>query len=361
MISYFVIYFQGHPLLLVGTTDSNRKFHLIDVCVSTHEKSADFQFIFQTIKDTTFTLFGTELKPLCLISDAAYSIKNGYVAVFGDDDSVIMCWAHLRRAAAKKVCNYIRDKKKQNEFMSDLDHLQLSRSPEIFKRAGELFIAKWRAVSNDLAEYFEKEWLINHPNWYEGFRRNTPSTNNGLESFNRVIKDEQTFRERLDISQFRFVLFDMITQLSVEYASGLNTVARDNPNIALKLWTDGYNFARSNTKITNARRGNRTTYSIPLSTECNDESPDSWNSFIDYKRSLDMAHVTFIAPVTTANWASGICDCGRFFKEYMCDHVIGVALRLKCLTVPNEAKTIPIGQKRKRGRPAKSKPALQTQ
>lgn len=112
MISYFVIYFQGHPLLLVGTTDSNRKFHLIGVCVSTHEKSADFQFIFQTIKDTTFTLFGTELKPLCLISDAAYSIKNGYVAVFGDDDSVIMCWAHLRRAAAKKVCNYIRDKKK---------------------------------------------------------------------------------------------------------------------------------------------------------------------------------------------------------------------------------------------------------
>lgn len=352
---------QGFPVLLVGTTDSNRKFHLIGMCVSTHERSVDFEFIFRTVKNAIFDLFEAELKPDCVIADAAFAISNGYGKVFGDDSNVIMCWAHLRRAVAKKVCEFIRDKKQQNAFLFDLDKLQLSRSPEIFKFAAELFIEKWRAVSNDLAQYFGDEWITHHQNWYEGFRKKTPSTNNALESFNRVIKDEQTFRERLDISQFRFVLFNAIKQSSIEYVTGLNAINTGNPDIPLKLWTAGYNFARSNVKITSSKHGNRTMYSIPLSDEYNDEPPDSWIVFKDYRDSLNIAHTTFRTPVTTANWANGECDCSDFFKLYMCEHVIGVALRLKCLTVPLEAKTIPIGQKRKRGRPAKSKPALQKQ
>ncbi len=40
-----------------------------------------------------------------------------------------------------------------------------------------------------------------------------------------------------------------------------------------------------------------------------------------------------------------------FLKEYMCKHVLGIAIRLKVFQVCLEAKNIPIGQKRKRGRP----------
>lgn len=38
--------------------------------------------------------------------------------------------------------------------------------------------------------------------------------------------------------------------------------------------------------------------------------------------------------------------------------MIGIAARSRLVTVPPEAKAIPLGQKRKRGRPAKSKKAL---
>ena len=45
----------------------------------------------------------------------------------------------------------------------------------------------------ELIEYFFDEWIIKHPNWYEGFAKYTPSHNNAQEANNRVIKDEQTF------------------------------------------------------------------------------------------------------------------------------------------------------------------------
>lgn len=74
--------------------------------------------------------------------------------------------------------------------MSDLDNLQLSRSPAIF----ELFIKKWEKVSIELAQYFSDEWRGQNPLWYEGYTIGVPSTNNTLEATHKVIKDEQTFR-----------------------------------------------------------------------------------------------------------------------------------------------------------------------
>lgn len=71
-----------------------------------------------------------------------------------------------------------------------------------------------------------------------------------------------------------------------------------------------------------------------------------------------MIHTSFEYPVTAENWIFGNCDCCNGFKLFVCEHMIGIALRLKVASAPPEAKTIPIGQKRKPGRPKKSKPAL---
>lgn len=73
--------------------------------------------------------------------------------------------------------------------------------------AAKLLLAKWKPFSKPLVDYFEKEWLIENTNWYEGFQINTPSHNNGIEGFNKVIKSEHTLRERLELSQFREFFF----------------------------------------------------------------------------------------------------------------------------------------------------------
>lgn len=250
-------------------------------------------------------------------------------------------------------------------FSDDLDNLQLARSAEMFNYASKLFLHKWKQISPSLVEYFEKEWLIENPNWYEGFRAKTPSTNNALESTNKVIKDEHTLRERLEFSQFRVVLFDMIRQWSIEYSSGLNKINNVAPSMNLNLWTIGYNFAKSNVKIKQNRIRNEIIYSIPVGDVDVDNSSfndcTKWKQFDDFKRSLDIVHTKFAYPVTCDNWVHGICDCSDGFKKYLCEHMVGIALRLKVISAPAEAKTIPLGQKRKRGRPAKAKQALERQ
>lgn len=191
--------------------------------------------------------------------------------------------------------------------------------------------------------------------------RKTPSTNNGQESYNKNIKNEHTFRERLDLSQFRVVLFSMIEQWSVKYSSGLNRINNGAPDLELEWWTNGYNFARSNVSITSVRRGNKIVYSIPVSDDAVDGSNnfDAWTIFDDYKQeAFAVFHTSFDYPVAAENWVFGDCDCENGFKLFVCEHMIGIALRLKAVTAPIQAKTIPIGQKRKPGRPKKSRPAL---
>lgn len=72
-------------------------------------------------------------------------------------------------------------------------------------------------------------------------------------------------------------------------------------------------------------------------------------------------HTSFDYPITAENWKFGECDCANGLKLFVWEHIIGIALRLKMAEAPAAAKTIRIGQKRKRGRPAKAKPALQFQ
>ena len=62
-----------------------------------------------------------------------------------------------------------------------------------------------------------------------------------------------------------------------------------------------------------------------------------------------------------SDWKKSKCNCPAFFKNYICKHVVGMAIRLKYCKPPPAAKTVPIGEKRKRGRPAKAKPALLVQ
>lgn len=193
----------------------------------------------------------------------------------------------------------------------------------------------------------------------------TPSTNNALESFNNVIKNEQTLRQRIDLGQFRIVLFRMVKQWTEEYTNRLNEIKHGHPSITLRMWTNGYNFARSKLQVTSNICGQNYhfTTQLPLNDEVERWNEQAeWETFRDFKRYIcSSVHTTFEHPTTASNWLNGVCDCRAFYKEYLCEHVVGFALRMKLINAPNEAKTIPIGQKRKRGRPAKAKSALSLQ
>lgn len=80
-----------------------------------------------------------------------------------------------------------------------------------------------------------------------------------------------------------------------------------------------------------------------------------WDTFDEFRINAFKGWRTF---VPTDQWMNGTCNCPSYLKTFMCKHVLGIAIRLKLVTPSFEAKQIPIGEKRKRGRPKKAKKAL---
>lgn len=217
----YKLVWQGFPVLLVGTTDMHRQFHVIGVAVCTTETALDFAFIFGAMNKGLQQVYNAQIDLKYVICDAADSIPNGFFAVYGDDGKiVIMCWAHMRRAVAKFFLTFFHDAKLQNEVLYDIDKLQLCRCNEDFDKAAILFIAKWEKNSADFTRYFNNELLVQHRFWYEGVALKVPSTNNAQEATHKVIKDKHTIRQRYDSGRFRGVLFQMIHQYSCEYDAG---------------------------------------------------------------------------------------------------------------------------------------------
>jgi len=76
-----------------------------------------------------------------------------------------------------------------------------------------------------------------------------------------------------------------------------------------------------------------------------------WRDFDDFK-----SWRTELWTITVTS--SGVkCTCPFYTKNGQCKHALGIQIRRKEVSVPTEAKCIPLGQKRKRGRPAKTKKA----
>ena len=80
-------------------------------------------------------------------------------------------------------------------------------------------------------------------------------------------------------------------------------------------------------------------------------------TFDQYKKRNFAVWITTL-PQDQAKWKDGVCTCPAFFKDYLCKHILGLAIRRKDVKPPPAAKQIPIGQKRKRGRPIKATKAL---
>ena len=66
----------------------------------------------------------------------------------------------------------------------------------------------------------------------------------------------------------------------------------------------------------------------------------------------------WIVSMDGENWRQGICTCLLFLKQYICKHIVGKAILRNYFQVSAEAKTVPLGQKRKKGRSAATKKAL---
>lgn len=323
----YKLIWQNFPVLQCGTTDMHRQYHPFGLSVCTSETGDDYAFIFNAIEK------GVDLKPTILMSDAAAAIHNGFKKFFGANSKVLMCNAHTRRNVVSKLPAYIKSPEIQAKFLFDYDKLQLSKSDEIFDVAANLFMEKWSKNYPALMNYFKDEWLDKNRNWYEGAQKLVPSTNNALEAINNVIKDENTLRRLFDLGRFRTVLFEIVENWSLSYVNGIKEIFH-HPEITLEMWTNSYNWAKLNVKMSVDHTQSYISHKNPADPNRTDvkEMSDNinWTSFNQFKEECFSFHTAvFPAPLTKDSWIKGSCDCYQFFELYMWVHILGIALRMK--------------------------------
>lgn len=223
---------QGYPYFVVGTVDIAKKFHPLFFAYCTNENKDDYAFVLRSIRDAVKQLTGTDFNPSVMIADGADAIRNAFYATFPSAILDIMCFAHVMRNIRKQKFNNAKNK---INILNDIRLIQLSATPQLFDEMTKLFLRKWSKTESEFCSYFRKQWLGVHQNWYGGAAHYTPSTNNGLEGYNNVIKRLYTLRERLPFSQFTAMIVKKSQDLSNSYNEGKRCIA-DKPNVSLKLW-----------------------------------------------------------------------------------------------------------------------------
>lgn len=142
----------------------------------------------------------------------------------------------------------------------------------------------------------------------------------------------------------------------------------EEPFIQLKLWTSAYQWALENKKVLERKLKDNSiqfyTTSSTMKTAINtkivqkyEKFHGKWTSFEDFRKQNYGVWIITVNPSTM----TATCTCPKFLKSEQCKHSIGILIREKHVQAPMEARSTPLGQKRKRGRPRKAVRALLTQ
>jgi hypothetical protein len=83
-----------------------------------------------------------------------------------------------------------------------------------------------------------------------------------------------------------------------------------------------------------------------------DHLKDDFNQFIHRTCKINVVNLSL------DNWKESKCSCVWFLKNYLCVHVVAIAVNKNLVQIPMTFKNLPFGVKPKRGRKAKALPAL---
>lgn len=289
-----------------------------------------------------------------MISDSAGAIRNAFQKVFEEETTPIMCWFHMKKNAVTKIKALV-PVDQQKEAKDDINNLHIASDKRTFDMGVRLFRKKWENEV-EFMSYMDKMWLSSHQTWYSGAAEaGVPLTNNSLESFNSKIKKQGTFRERMKIRVF---LDRMITVMKVWSKNSDVNAELDIPFIT---WTKGYHCFKIKARI--YRKNSSSHYGAIFPARGKKVTADhvtqyrekKFRSFSVFKK---MSTLMWDVKLKKDDWKKGTCTCPVFMVRYMCHHIIDFALRLDLTTPPPEVTSIPIGSKRKPGRPTKASKAL---
>ena len=149
------------------------------------------------------------------MADGAWEMTRSMKEVFGDEVVRLMCWSHTNRNYTKKIKSISKiNKNLAKEIDIDICKIQwMVQTEQEFINVYELFekkymegnfIGKEKEAIEIFFSYFRAQWGPGShvSKWYEGANPFSISSNQGVENKNLEIKDDFSYRERLDMTKF---------------------------------------------------------------------------------------------------------------------------------------------------------------
>ena len=328
-------------VMLLGSSDAQKRFHPLIVAVSSNEDTESYSRL--------LTVASSEgLVPTVMISDGAKSITKAIKAVFPDCQRA-MCWFHLSKII-KDQWRGLGRPKLYHRVKNDISYLQRSRNLKEFKKAGDLFVAKWSGSPGrhcvEFIKFFTKTYINGHLKyWFEGASRH-PSTNNGLESKNGWFKKE-----------FRREAFHLETLL-VKLGEIMELESSKNKDICAPVvpstttWRDGWTALQLSKK----KRKNKVcplkflewspnrvcaVKSIidkkDIKIACQKRLNGNWKSFDHFKYSINTVFV-----IDLHEWGT-TCTCNIGIKKAPCIHYCAVRHLQKIEAIPLDCRSFNLG------------------
>lgn len=324
---------HGYPVIVIGGIDIEQRFHLNAFSITTKEESANYEFLFRTIKETIAKLHQEEFKPEVLISDAAAAISKGFYSAFPDINAKhVTCWFHALKAMRAKIGTEYHE-----ELIADINLLHHSSSEKVFKCAVKLFIEKWNEKKPEFCRYFQRYWVNANFGWYNGYTIRCPSTNNGIEGYNSFIKRCITFRELMPLGAFNEHIYRCLNKSSVESSRKIFPLQRE---ITDTLWAKALSWnaeqvtmkttvvSRTITKYYIASRASIDSGSILAIDDYENMRSTNFDDFAKLMFSL------WRLELNSVDFHVSICTCPPWLKDGLCKHVVGTAIKLQLVKPP---------------------------
>lgn len=351
---------ERYPVLVFGVTDldSTQHFHLLGIMVSKFERTEDFQFGFQAIKEGIQKIANIEFAPKYLMSDAAGAIHAAAKNVYGDI-TILMCYAHVKESVNKQT--FANAKANKDRFKADLTLLSSAYSRDVFLHGWEKFSEKWTPLEPAVIDRLHKSWIRRNENWFSGAAFRTPNTNNALESYNRNLKVHQTYYQRKGLAEFKVRLLEIVRNRSGEYEKDRDPFKYEIA-ISNRMQKDGLRYSKIKKTVFQRMSDERTVIYMSRGENPAQFEQEDVDAFLNanYNSFDDMANHMFDYYIITFDndpekWRLSTCTCPTFARNFMCKHILCIAYQLKIISAKAHE---PLTANTKRGRPAKATGAL---
>lgn len=325
------------PLIVLGSTDMNRVFHLIGFTITSNETAKDYEFTFNSLRHGVQKITNQEIEPEALVADADRAIHKGYRDSFQNPDAlIIMCYAHVMSNVERKY--RFNDKANKEGILKDLRILHNAADERSFKAGCELFVTKWNEKESESVGKIQKSFFKSNSNWFIGAYHRVPKTNNALERFNGSVKIFQTQYQQKPLKQFQQIAMKIIQQRSKQYKADKEPF-QGELQISTHLMQKGIAYAKD---VIHKEKENgeieffvfRSGIDQEITQEIVEEFQKTvYPTFDEFaKKSFDIWKITFQAD--PAKWKNATCTCPSFDADYMCKHIIGIGHQIGIIEEP---------------------------